>query len=89
MRTILIVAITTPLIYLVIAFALTYFPFARTIPEEGLDFDVMGKQDFSLDAVEETHYLARDKTELFYRYIAGKSDVWFILMHGSGSEGRF
>lgn len=89
MHKIVILLITTPLIYLVIAASLVYFPFERNTSAGGLDFDGIRNQDFSLDTVEELDYVARDTTNLFYRYIEGKSGLCIVLIHGSGSEGRY
>ncbi|GGI67174.1 alpha/beta hydrolase [Shewanella gelidii] len=89
MRKIFIAIITTPIIYLIVAITLVHFPFERTSPEKGLDFDVIETEAFLADNIEETGYLSRDKTELFYRYIQGHSDISIVLLHGSGSEGRY
>ena len=89
MKHIFIFIITTPLIYLSIAFSLVFFPFERNQPEGGLDFDVLNREKLLVSSAKESHYVARDKTELFYRYIKGTSDICIVLLHGSGSEGRY
>lgn len=81
--------IATPLIYLAIAFSLVFLPFGRSLPEEGLDFDALNLEELSVSSSKESHYVTRDQTELFYRYIEGTSDISIVLLHGSGSEGRY
>jgi len=81
--------ITIPLIYLTIALILVFIPFERHIQESGLDFTVIDKGTFSTETAEERNYITRDSTQLFYRYIEGRADVTIILLHGSGSEGRY
>lgn len=66
-----------------------FLPIERTQPEKGLDFDTLRQEDFSVYSVKEHHYTARDDTKLFYRYIRGTSEISIVLLHGSGSEGRY
>ena len=89
MRKIISSLIAIPLIYLLIAFTLVFLPIERTQPENGLDFDRLKQEDFSAFSAKEHHYTARDNTRLFYRYIPGNSDISIVLLHGSGSEGRY
>jgi len=88
-RKILIPLITTPLFYLVIAIVLISIPFERIIPEETLDFDTI-KEDISpIHIASEETYTTRNGSELFYRNIEGSSGITLVLLHGSGSEGRY
>jgi len=89
MRKIVIPLITTPLIYLAIALTLVYMPVERNEPGPGLDFNVLDKGSLSSEIAEERHYITRDSSKLFYRYIEGDSDLTIVLLHGSGSEGRY
>jgi len=89
MKFILISIIVTPLIYLAIAFSLVFLPFKRALPEKSLDFDALNIEDFSDIVAVENHFLARDGSKLFYRYFPGKSALIVVLIHGSGSEGRY
>jgi non-heme chloroperoxidase len=89
MKIILISLIATPLIYLVIALFLVFFPFKRVLPEKSLDFDVLNVDAISNSITIEKHLLARDGSEIFYRYLPGKSNVIIVLIHGSGTEGRY
>jgi alpha-beta hydrolase superfamily lysophospholipase len=88
-RKIFIFIITTPLIYLTIALTLVFIPIERNAPELGLDFEVVDTETFLTEITEESNYIARDSTKLFYRYIEGNSDITIILLHGSGTEGRY
>ena len=88
-RKIVIPIITTPLIYLAIALTLVYIPIERNNPGLGLDFDVLDKDGFSTKIAEERSYITRNDRKLFYRTIEGGSDVTIVLLHGSGSEGRY
>lgn len=54
-----------------------------------MDFEVLNQEDLLLGQIKESHYTARDKSELFYRTIEGSSDITIILLHGSGAEGRY
>jgi len=88
-RKIVIPIITTPLIYLAIALTLVFIPVERNTPGLGLDFDVLDKGSRSTAVSEERHYITRNNSRLFYRSIEGDSDITIVLLHGSGSEGRY
>lgn len=89
MRKILIAIVTTPLIYLAIATTLIFIPFERNIPEKTLDFDSIKNEVFPIHLASEESYTTRNGSKLFYRYIEGSSGITLILLHGSGSEGRY
>lgn len=89
MRKIIYSLIATPVIYLLIAFTLILLPIERSQPEHGLDFDVLKQQAYSTDSLTQQHYTARDNTSLFYRLIPGSADTHIVLLHGSGTEGRY
>jgi non-heme chloroperoxidase len=90
-RKIVIYIITTPLVYLAIALTLVYIPIERNDPGQssGLDFDVLDKGSLSAEIAEEHHHKTRDSSHLFYRSLEGSSDITIVLLHGSGSEGRY
>ncbi len=89
MHKILIAIITTPLFYLAIALVLIAIPFDRNIPEATLDFSAIKKEVFSPLLASEETYPTRNGSELFYRNIEGRSGITLVLLHGSGSEGRY
>lgn len=78
-----------PVIYLLIAFVLTCLPFKKSLPEESIDFGVLNPVRVSQDLYVEKNYVARDGEKLFYRYFQGNAKKVLILLHGSGSEGRY
>ena len=81
-----------------IASLLTFIPFERNKSNNSLDFSVLAPSNTTGTSnairtidnkiIEET-YLARDGHALHYRAINGTSKLTLILMHGSGSEGRY
>lgn len=93
----------TPVIYLVIALTLVLIPVqrnnaastnnsnvdgtAKSTEGPGLDFGVLAKH--SRPAGQEKFYSARDGSPLFYRYFDAHSDTTLILLHGSGTDGRY
>jgi non-heme chloroperoxidase len=81
--------ILTSVIYCLIATCLIFLPFERNQSDQGLDFEVLSQQEYPLNTIKERHYTARDSSQLFYRYIEGDSDISIILLHGSGTEGRY
>jgi len=89
MKKILIAIVITPLIYLLIALALVLIPVQRDKATDGLDFDVLDFVKVSATDFLEERYTARDNNELFYRHFHGNSDLTMVLLHGSGSEGRY
>lgn len=89
MKIILLSLIAIPLIYLAIALLLVTIPFKRQLPDQNLDFNVLNV-DAILDVVaEEKYFEARDGREIFYRLLPGEIEVIVVLVHGSGSEGRY
>lgn len=81
--------VASALIYLIISVCLALSPIKRVTAEQGLDFSAIDGQQYALKNIVEQHYLARDETSLFYRRIEGSSDLCIVLIHGSGSEGRY
>ncbi|MEH6584541.1 MAG: alpha/beta fold hydrolase [Halioglobus sp.] len=79
----------TPLIYLLIALTLTLLPVQRQVFSENLDFSVLPSRDSQNNTASEQHYKAKDGAQLFYRQIIGNQAQVVILIHGSGSEGRY
>jgi len=54
-----------------------------------LDFYAIKQQDYLVNSTKEHRYLARDNTTLFYRYMLGSSGITLVLLHGSGTEGKY
>lgn len=79
----------TPITYLLIASALVLLPFDRNDPAESLDFDDFNSGEAFHNLGIEEHYTARDGSKLFYRYFPSGARNTVILMHGSGSDGRY
>lgn len=78
-----------PVIYLLMATVLMSFPFSRAPVEKSIDFKVLNTPEINQDAIIEKYYMARDDKKLFYRYLQGNTEKILILLHGSGSEGRY
>ncbi len=89
MRKVIISLITSPLIYLSLAFTFVLLPIERVQPEAGLNFDGIQQKKYLVHSTKEHHYMARDNAKLFYRYILGNSNISIVLLHGSGAEGRY
>tara|TARA_B110001469_G_scaffold125896_1_gene142235 strand:- start:808 stop:1809 length:1002 start_codon:yes stop_codon:yes gene_type:complete len=89
MKKILLSFTITPLVYLVISSLLVLVPVNRNYPAESLDFNVLSFTDTSDVTVEKLNFTARDGNELFYRRIQGDTDIVVVLLHGSGTEGRY
>lgn len=78
----------SPLVYLLIAAALVLLPVTRDTVEGGLDFN--GLETVSGTAQwQERFFYARDGGKLFYREVPGTGASVLVLLHGSGSEGRY
>ena len=82
-------ACISPLIYLIIALALSLFPVQREHPEKGLDFSALtaapvDKYNFQLES-----FTAKDGQKIALRSIVGNQNLVVVLLHGSGSEGRY
>ncbi|MCJ8294898.1 MAG: alpha/beta hydrolase [Colwellia sp.] len=89
MLIVIICSVASALIYLLMAFVFVFLPVKRVQPEGGLDFDAIAQNDFSVTSINEQYYKARDNNKLFYRYILGSSAETIVLLHGSGTEGRY
>lgn len=74
------------IVVLVIAFTLVMLPVERQDIKGGLDFSLLQIEE---DVGEKLHFSARDGAELAYRFYAGESDRVLVLVHGSGTEGRY
>ena len=84
----LISLLAIPFVYLTLASLLALIPVKKNPAAESLDFDVLNGKSANVTATEQT-YTSRDGNELFYRFIAGKMNTILVLLHGSGSEGRY
>lgn len=89
MKKILITIAITPVIYLLIAFALVLIPVQKYKATDGLDFTVLDLFKVGAADFEEEGDSARDNKELFYRHLHGNSNITVVLVHGSCSEGRY
>ncbi len=79
----------TPIIYFLIALILALVPVKRDLPVESLDFRVLNIEQISEHTAIEKYYVPRDGNELFYRYLPGNTKMILVLLHGSGTEGRY
>ena len=86
--TLLISVLAIPVFYLTLASLLALIPVKRKPAVDSLDFGVLTGMSENVTASEH-NYKARSGDELFYRLIPGRKDIFFILLHGSGSEGRY
>lgn len=89
-RKIILSACISPLIYLIIALALSLFPVQREHPSESLDFSALS----SSRAVDQKgfqlgHFTGKDGQKLVFRVSPGERNMVVVLLHGSGSEGRY
>lgn len=85
---ILISILAIPVFYLILASLLVLIPVKKNPPVASLDFDVLNGVSDNITANEHT-YTSRSGGELFYRLITGNKDTILVLLHGSGSEGRY
>jgi non-heme chloroperoxidase len=81
--------LVTAITYLVVAAVLVLIPVERVKPERGLDFDVLNLPDGSGIKPKEAEYVAGDGSPIFYRHLEGTSNIVVVLLHGSGTEGRY
>lgn len=85
-RKIIVSACISLSVYLTVAVILTMLPVKREIIEKSLNFDVLEK---TADSSTKEQYPARDGSNLFFRFFNGTSDTILVLLHGSGTEGRY
>lgn len=86
--TLLITLLAIPVFYLILASILALLPVKKNPPVASLDFSVLNGVSDNITANEHT-YTSRSGGELFYRQISGNKDTILVLLHGSGSEGRY
>jgi len=89
MKKILISFAMFPLIYLLIACVLVLVPVKRNYSGESLDFDVLSFTDELDVSFEKSNFTARDGNKIFYRHVQGGANIVVVLLHGSGTEGRY
>lgn len=89
MTNIVVSLLSFPLIYLLIAVVLVLIPVRRHYSQEGLDFDTLNRADIADFRVRESYFKVRDGSDIFYRYMPGASRLVVVLLHGSGTEGRY
>ncbi|WP_299001880.1 alpha/beta fold hydrolase [uncultured Shewanella sp.] len=80
------VFIFVPLIFFTILLGMIFIPVKRESSGTGLNFDVLVTQPVNSM---ESQYMARDGQRLFYRYLPGSKALVVMLLHGSGTEGRY
>jgi non-heme chloroperoxidase len=68
---------------------LSWLPVKLTAVEGGLDFEVLSPAIVGQYPGSEHYYVAADGSELFYRYFEGAGNTVLVLLHGSGTEGRY
>ena len=85
----LILAVSVPVVSVAIVCTLTLLPVQRTRTEHPRIFENFSIDQTSTETALELWYSARTGDSLFYREYAGNSPLQLILIHGSGSEGRY
>lgn len=83
--------IISPMAYFIIAVGLTLLPVKRDIPRHALDFSVLQPHEIAKNNVEmvSASYRARDGSLLYYKNFKGNGRLVVVLLHGSGTEGRY
>jgi len=76
-------------LYLGVSFTLIWLPFNGSVPQSGLDFDVLDTTDLNQISPAPQIYTSRDGATLSYREFSGSGETVLILLHGSGTEGRY
>jgi non-heme chloroperoxidase len=89
LRALLRYLLLSPLIYLLIAATLVLLPVTRETVENSLEFDSLELAEENTTLWQEHFFVARDSRELFYRQLTGEGSTVIVLLHGSGSEGRY
>ncbi len=89
MKKLLISLAITVIVYFSIALVLTLLPVKRNPPIAGLDFSVLDVATIANIETQTRNFVARDGAQLFYRELVGQSDLVLVLLHGSGTEGRY
>lgn len=82
-------ALSIPIIWLLLAVSLSALPVHRSKPDKTLNFDSLQEHTFTVAEGIETDFAARDGSSLFYREYRGHDELILVLLHGSGSEGRY
>ncbi|QIZ76903.1 alpha/beta hydrolase [Ferrimonas lipolytica] len=77
------------LLYLAIAMVLVWLPIKREQTDNGLHFDQLTIVNPVNFGGATQYFIARDGKSLFYRQLNGGGELVIILLHGSGTEGRY
>jgi non-heme chloroperoxidase len=88
-RTVLALAVGVPLLCLLVAVVLVLLPFEREQPVPTLDFRGLSANQKAVADWQEAPYLGDAGARLFARKLQGNGRAMLILLHGSGSEGRY
>lgn len=89
MNKLIVMSIFIPIIFFIVVLSMIFIPVKRKNQVDGLDFNVLKAQSIDDINIIESLYLARDNKALFYRYLPGSANKVFVLLHGSGAEGRY
>ena len=89
MSMLLVALLLTPIIYLGIALVLVLLPFERQVPGASLNFNALELSTLPNTNVGAHYFNPRDGSSLFFRKLPGQANLLILLLHGSGSEGRY
>ncbi|MCL1127536.1 alpha/beta hydrolase [Shewanella surugensis] len=89
MNKLIVISILIPIIFFTVVLSLVLVPVKRETSALGLDFNVLNTEAMGNIHSIEAEYVTRDGKALFYRYLVGDTDQVFVLLHGSGAEGRY
>ncbi len=84
-----ILIVSVPVISVVTVFTLTLLPVQRTRTDSSQIFENFNIDQASAGIALERQYSTRAGDSLFYREYSSNSPLQLILIHGSGSEGRY
>ena len=70
-------------------FGITLWPVSRDSLSDGLNFEALDPDLGAIQQAQEATYRARDGADIFYRQFGDSSNDYLVLIHGSGSEGRY
>lgn len=76
-------------IYLIVAFALTYWPTPKIENTENYDFSSVRESSGNEISAKEAWIKLRDGKEIFSRVYDGETKNVLIFLHGSGSDSRY
>ncbi|WP_299495721.1 alpha/beta hydrolase [uncultured Shewanella sp.] len=89
MNKLVVISIFLLVIFFIVILSMIVIPVKRENPVNGLDFNVLDTPPLGDVGSIDSQYFARDGKALFYRHVKGSHDLIFVLLHGSGTEGRY